>query len=166
MVALKLIRLIESHSEQIARNLVAKIRVSPRASDMQKVPEHELVAGVLGLLQHLSEWLLTKTNADVEFRYRQTGIRLAEQGIALADACWAISITKEHLWEFLQKQALLRNPVELYGEMELLLLLNQFFDHALCHMIEGYMEQSHTDHAATPRPPKRQREFHPAAFVP
>jgi hypothetical protein len=29
-------------------------------------------------------------------------------------------VTKEYLWEFLQKQGFLRSPVELYGEMELL----------------------------------------------
>jgi hypothetical protein len=165
MVALRLIRLIENHSEQIARNLAARIRVSLRTQDMQKVPEAELITGVQELLQHLSEWLLTKTDADVETRYRQSGIRLAEQGIALADACWAVTMTKEQLWEFLQKQGLLRSPIELYGEMELLTLLNQFFDRALCHLIEGYAEKLPGKPAEASHP-KRHREFHPAAFVP
>jgi hypothetical protein len=36
MVALRLIRLIETHSEQIARTLATRIRTSPRTSQLQK----------------------------------------------------------------------------------------------------------------------------------
>jgi hypothetical protein len=47
-------------------------------------------------------------------------------------------VTKEHLWEFLQRQGFMNSPVELYGEMELLRLLDQFFDRALAFATEGY----------------------------
>jgi hypothetical protein len=47
-------------------------------------------------------------------------------------------MTKEHLWEFLQREGLVRGSVEIYGEMELLGLLDQFFDRALCFATEGY----------------------------
>jgi hypothetical protein len=47
-------------------------------------------------------------------------------------------MTKEHLWGFLQREGLIRGPVEIYGEMELLRLLDQFFDRALCFATEGY----------------------------
>jgi hypothetical protein len=42
-------------------------------------------------------------------------------GVALSDLCWAIVMTKERLWEFLERFR--RGLVELYGEMELLCLL-------------------------------------------
>jgi hypothetical protein len=42
------------------------------------------------------------------------------------------------VWEFLQQQGFLRGPVEIYGELELLRLLDQFFDRALCFGTEGY----------------------------
>jgi hypothetical protein len=51
-------------------------------------------------------------------------------------------LTKEHLWEFLQRQGFMNSPVELYGEMELLRLLDQFFDRALCFASEGYEQYS------------------------
>lgn len=35
-------------------------------------------------------------------------------------------MTQEYLWGFLQKQGFVRSPIELYGEMELLWLLDQF----------------------------------------
>ncbi|PYX18597.1 MAG: hypothetical protein DMG87_14015, partial [Acidobacteria bacterium] len=53
-----------------------------------------------------------------------------------------IVLTKEHLWEFLQRQGFLRSPVEIYGELELLRLLDQFFDRALCYATEGYEQHS------------------------
>lgn len=162
MIALRLIRLIEEHSDQIARRVAAKVRSSPHAGEMKKVSEPELIAGLQELLQHLSEWLLTKTESDIENRYMAIADRRAKQGVALADCCWATVITKEFLWDYLQKQGFLRNPIELYGEMELLSLLNQFFDRALCYMAEGYQR------CAPPKTETRKKhaEFNAAAFVP
>ena len=37
------------------------------------------------------------------------------------------------LWE-----GFLRGPLEIFGEMELLRLLDQFFDRAICYTAEGY----------------------------
>ena len=164
MVALRLIRLIETHCNEISQTLAAKIKSSARTSDMQKVSEPELLASLHELLQHLSEWLLTKTEGDIEKRYNEMGARRAVLGVPLAESCWAVTMTKEYLWEFLQKQGFLRNPIELYGEMELLSLLNQFFDRALCYMVQGY-EQSRPS-APQQQVRKKQREFNAAAFVP
>ena len=164
MVALRLIRLIEAHSDQIARDLAARIRSSSRTNQMQKISEPELLSGFQELLQHLSEWLLTKTESDIEERYRAIAARRARIDVPFSVSCWAVIMTKEYLWDFLQKQGFLRNPIELYGEMELLSLLDQFFDRALCYMAEGY-DQSRTLTNLEP-PRKKHREFNAAAYVP
>ena len=164
MVALRLIRMIESHSDEIARTLATRIRTSPKTSQLQKVPESELLTGLQELLLHMSEWLLSKTDTDIEQRYHLLAARRASQGIALADSCWAVIMTKEYLWAFIQKQGFFRNPIELYGEMELLALVDQFFDRALCYMAEGYPPDRVSPEIAEPR--KKQREFNAAAFVP
>lgn len=164
MVALRLIRLIETHSDEIAHTLATRIRTSPKTSQLQKVSESELLTGLQELLLHMSEWLLSKTENDIEQRYHQIAARRAAQGIALADSCWAVVMTKEYLWDFIQKQGFLRNPIELYGEMELLALVDQFFDRALCYMTEGYPQTQVSPEMAGAR--KKQREFNAAAFVP
>jgi hypothetical protein len=164
MVALRLIRLIETHSEEIARTLATRIRTSPKTSQLQKVSESEVLTGLQELLLHMSEWLLSKTENDIEQRYHQLAERRASQGIALADSCWAVVMTKEYLWDFIQKQGFLRNPIELYGEMELLALVDQFFDRALCYMAEGYPQAQVSPEITVSR--KKQREFNAAAFVP
>ncbi|HXW93125.1 MAG TPA: hypothetical protein VEK33_21425 [Terriglobales bacterium] len=166
MVALRLVRLIETKSERITRDLVRKIQTSPRTSDLQKVPDLELLAAIRDLLQNLQDWLLAKTESDVETRYREMGARLARQGVALAHACWAVVMIKENLWSFLEKQAFLRSPIELYGEMELLWVLNKFFDCALCSIVGAYAESqdSHVPDAPSPQP--RYTEVNLANLVP
>jgi hypothetical protein len=148
MIALRLVHLVEAHSDELAQGLIEKFARSSRTSDMKKVPPAELRERVYELLHQLGEWLLTKTESDVERRYFDIGGRRAAQGVSLSDYCWAIVLTKEHLWEFLQQQAFMTSPVELYGEMELLRLLDQFFDRALCYATEGY-EQYVSGHRPT-----------------
>jgi hypothetical protein len=138
MIALRLVRLIENHSDELAQGLIEKFERSRRTSEMKKVPPVELRDRVDELLHQLGEWLLTKTDSDVERRYFEIGGRRASQGVSLSHYCWAIVLTKEHIWEFLEQQAFLTNPVEIYGEMELLRLLDQFFDRAICYAAEGY----------------------------
>jgi hypothetical protein len=55
-------------------------------------------------------------------------------------------VIKEHLWEFLERQGFKRGPVEIYGEVELLRLLDRFLDRALCFATEGYEQHSQLQH--------------------
>jgi hypothetical protein len=138
MIALGLVRMIERHSDELAADLIATLETSSRTTDLRKVPVEELRRGIQEILRHLGEWLLTKTGHDIEQRYFEIGRRRASQGVALSDLCWAITLTKGHLWEFLQRQGVMGSPSEIYGEMELLRLLDQFFNRALCFATEGY----------------------------
>lgn len=138
MIALRLVRLIEHHSDALAGELVVKLETSSRTTDLRKVPIEELRQRLQEVFRHLSEWLLTKTGHDIEQRYFEIGERRASQGVALSDFCWSIVLIKEHLWAFLQRQGTAHGPVEIYGEMELLRLLDQFFDRGLCYATEGY----------------------------
>lgn len=141
MIAVRLVRLIESHSDELTDGLLQKFQSSPRTTELYKVPAHELRSRSYEILRNLSDWLLWKSNADIERRYQEVGASRAAQKVSLADVCWAIMLTKEHIWEFLQREGFLRGPLEIYGEMELLRLLDQFFDRAMCYCVQGY-EQS------------------------
>ncbi len=138
MIALRLVRLIENHSDELAAGLLKKFQNSPRTRGLQKVPASELRERSYEIYRNLSDWLLNKTESEVEQRYVEIGARRAVQDVALADLCWAIVLTKEHLWDFLEEQGYLRSPLEILGELELLRLLDQFFDRALCYATEGY----------------------------
>jgi hypothetical protein len=155
MIALRLVRLIEHHSDELAAELVVKLETSSRTADLRKVPIDELRRRLQEILQHLSEWLLTKTGHDVERRFFEIGERRASQGVALSDFCWSIVLVKEHLWAFLQRQGSMHGPVEIYGEMELLRLLDQFFDRGLCFATEGYERYAQLHNGFDVAPSKR-----------
>lgn len=138
MIAVRLVRLIERHSDELTDELVHKFQTSARTSDLRKVPLQELRNRSNEILRNLSDWLLSKSDADVERRYREIGALRASQNVSLAHVCWGIVLTKEHTWNFLQREGFLRGPLEIFGEMELLRLLDQFFDRAICYCAEGY----------------------------
>jgi len=138
MIALRLVRLIETHSDQLARGLMEKLLRCERVADMRKVPAAELEQRVYEIYRNLSDWLLTKTDRDIERRYTAIGARRAAQGVALSNVLYAIVATKEHLWEFLGREGRVDRPVELFQELELFQLVDQFFDRALYFTACGY----------------------------
>ena len=100
MLAVRLVRLIENHIEQLSRDLSEKVWSSPRCSDLNKVPAAQLEARTREIYRNLSDWLLDKTEAQVERRYTELGAARAEQGVAYSHFVWAIISTKEHVRAF------------------------------------------------------------------
>jgi len=138
MLAVPLVRLIENHIEQLSRDLSEKVWNSPRCSDLNKVPVKELEARTREIYRNLSDWLLDKTEAQVERRYTELGAARAQQGVAYSHFVWAIISTKEHVRSFVQREGLSDSAMELHGELELQLLLGHFFDLVLYYAAVGY----------------------------
>lgn len=138
MVAQKLITLIENNSERLAQGLKKKFLTNERMADMRKVPAAELDERALEVYRNLNAWLLTKTDGEVERRYMEIGARRAAQGVALSHLLWAIIAVKQHLWEFLNREAMADQMVDLFQEIELLQMVDRFFDNALYHAARGY----------------------------
>lgn len=138
MLAYRLVRLIETHSDALAAGLLQRVENSEIAQGYRNVPPEELKQRVYEIYRHLGDWLLGKTEFDIEARYREIGVRRAQQRVPLSELTMAIILTKENLWEFLKKESVLDRPVEVFGELELLQLLEQFFDHAIYYAAVGY----------------------------
>ncbi len=138
MLALKLPRLIERHSEELARGLTEEIRESERTSDFRKIPPAKLQLATAEVYRNLGEWLLQKTENDIAERFRTIAARRAAEGVGLHQFVWALVISRSHLWQFLLREAFADNIVELYGKLELQQILNQFFDRAVYYAVLGY----------------------------
>ncbi|HEY6338817.1 MAG TPA: hypothetical protein VIW68_10010 [Candidatus Sulfotelmatobacter sp.] len=138
MLAVRVVRLIESHGDEIADGVLKKLQCSSRTTDFRNIPPRELRQRILEILQHLSEWLLCKSESEIEQRYQEIGRMRAGQNISFADFCWSLIFTKERIWDFVQQQGYSQGPLEIYGEMELLRLLSQFFERATCYGAKGY----------------------------
>ena len=141
MLAIRLVRLIENHIEQLSRDLSEKVWNSPRCSDLSKVPASELQARTSEIYRNLSDWLLDNAEAHVEQRYTDLGAARAQQGVAYSHFVWAIISTKDHVRAFVLREGLSDSAMELHGEMELQVLLGHFFDLVLYHTAVGYEQE-------------------------
>jgi alpha-amylase/alpha-mannosidase (GH57 family) len=141
VLAVKLVHLIESHIEQLSRDLSEKVWNSPRCSDLSKVPATELQARTREIYRNLSDWLLDKADIQVERRYTELGAARAQQGVAYSHFAWAIISTKEHVRSFVQREGQSDSAMELHGELELQLLLGHFFDLVLYYAAVGFEQE-------------------------
>jgi hypothetical protein len=92
----------------------------------------------------LGEWLIGKDKLHLEQRYLQIGARRASQQVPVSEVIWVIILTKGNLWDFIRKESVLDRPSEMLGEMEMLQLLEQFFDRAIYYAAVGYELAEHT----------------------
>ncbi len=140
MLAYRLVRLIELHSEGLAQSLRKKMEACHRCPAYKNVPSEELTHVVYEMYRNLGDWLLGKTEADVEERYRAIGAKRAHQNVPLSQVIWVIALVKENLWEYLKQENVMERPAEVFGELEMLQLLEQFFDRAQYYAALGYEE--------------------------
>lgn len=145
MFSYRLVRLIESHADALAAGLEERVLDNAQVSHFRHVPAHELRERVYEIYRHLCEWLLGKNELDIENRYREIGSRRAQQKVPLSEVLQAIVLTKENLWEFLKSEAVMDRAVEIMGELELLQMLEMFFDRAIHFAAVGYEEETNRE---------------------
>lgn len=151
MLAIRLVRLIESHSDKLAEGIMHRFLASEQCSDLRKIPPVELSNRTYELLHNLCDWLTEKAEKNIEKRYVELGMRRAAQGIALSHFVWALGATRVYLHSFVRREASMDNTVELVGTMELLDQIDLFFDRALYYGSIGFeMER---------QPQKKQRTW-------
>ncbi|MGE5176987.1 MAG: hypothetical protein ACM3JJ_11500 [Hyphomicrobiales bacterium] len=141
MLSLRLVRLLDSHAEQLADTLFTTLLESPECADLRKVPRDHLELRSREIYRNLSDWLTSGTEWEIAERYIALGQERAAQGVALSHFIWAIGATKKTLFDFLDREGLADNPIELHASMELLKLLDRFYDTAVYYASVGYERQ-------------------------
>ena len=140
MLGLRLARLIEQHSKSLAEELVQRLHHSERTRSFRDVPTYELKDDVQELYQHLSDWLATKSEVDVRRREFKIGHYRAQQHIPVEEFLWGLILSKEVIFEFLQREAIAEGPLELISQLDFLRTLDTFFDRAMYHAICGWVQ--------------------------
>jgi len=151
MLTYRLVRLIEDNSEVLSGSLLERVRNSPMLAEYRNVPDADLKDRVQGIYSHLGEWLLTRKERDIAQRYTEIGARRAGQGVPLSQLAATIVLTKENLWEFLKHKSMAEGLPGVWGELEMLQLLDQFFDRAIYYAAVGYENQAARVVADLPR---------------
>lgn len=142
MLALRLVTLIERHSEELAAALTKRILESERTCDFRKIQPQGLELAAAEVYRNLGQWLLYKTDSDIGERFQAIAATRAANGVGLHQFVWALVISRDHLWHFLQENAMADGIVELYGRMELQQMLNRFFDSAKYYGVLGAKKEA------------------------
>jgi len=141
MLAYRLVKLIEAHSDRLVEGLLVELQQCDRCPVYRlKVPAEDFQQAVHEVYQHLGEWLLGKQESDIARRYTAIGKRRQAQGVPLSQLVWAILLTRDHLWNYLSSECGIEKPAEVFGEMEMMQLLEQFFGRAIYFATLGYEE--------------------------
>ena len=141
MRALKLVQYMKANGDRISEELINRIRSSDRCGELlRRVPAEEQKHYPLDIYRDLTDWLAVEIDSLVECRYVNLGIQRARQGIPFSEVFWAACIARDYLWEYMQQECLLEEPVEFWGGVMLLHSLNQFFDRALYFTLVGYQK--------------------------
>ena len=148
MLAYYFVQLIETHSNDLASKLLDKVRDSSCTRAYSNVPPKELRQRVYEIYEHLGDWLLGKKEMDIERRYREIGARRYHQQVPLNELIWAIVLTKQNLWEFLTWESIVDGPIRVFGELEVVQLVGQFFDRAIYYAAMGYEQARDAAHVA------------------
>ena len=139
LAAQRLVRLIETHSDGLAASLLERTKASEKTRNyVDKVPPEDLRQRVYEIYHQLGQWLITKKEADVEERYLEIGSLRYRQGVLLSQLLWAILLVRDNLMDFLNREAIMERPSEVFGELEILQLLDQFFERAVYYAAVGY----------------------------
>ena len=96
---------------------------------------------VYEIYRHLGRLAARQKRVRHRDRYLEIGARRAHQQVPLSQLVWVIVLTKENLWEYLKREARDGTCRRSLGELEMLQLLEQFFDRAIYYAADRYDEE-------------------------
>jgi hypothetical protein len=140
MITRKLVGLIEDHGDDLAKVLAERLHRSSRTAGFLVIPREELAHATRDLYRNLGDWLLSKTEDEIETRFTEVGKRRFVQKVPLDDVVWGIILSKETLWGYLRRESLADHALDLFNELEFMQLLDGFFDRAVYYAVRGYQE--------------------------
>ncbi len=138
MVTGKLIRLIESHGEEITHGIIASIRRDPELSHIGKLPDWELRERGNEILCKLGHWLAEGNSGKLAHEYEAIGKLRFEEAAPLNESVKGLCLIKDKMIEFLDHQGIDQDALGLYAEEQLERKVGRFFDMLVLHLVKGY----------------------------
>jgi hypothetical protein len=138
MISVRLVAMIEDHADQLTAGLVNNLQRHPRLSEYHQLPLLELHNRAYDVYHNLSKWVARGSEHEVEGTYSDLGRRRYNEGIPLSQVILALVLTKNHLFEYVRTSGLSDTALDLYQELELVQMVNQFFDKAIYHTAQAF----------------------------
>lgn len=143
MLSSRLIRMIESHGEQIAAETIQRVRKDSELSHLKVVSDSEMRAGVRHVLKDLGGALAGNDDLKLAARCQELGKRRFDEGIPLDEIVRSNQKLKSVIVGFVRNEGSRQTTLEIYAEEELEHLLYRYFDKVLYHVVRGYERARH-----------------------
>jgi len=149
MLSGKLIRLIETHEEEIAASIIRAVRQHPDLAHLGTLPDPELRERSREILKNLGHWLAYGHEEKLAHEYERIGKERFAESVPLHESVRGLYLIKDKMIEFIDEQGFARDFLALYAEEQLERRVGRFFDLLAIHLVRGYeMAWRHATHAA------------------
>jgi hypothetical protein len=141
MISAKLVKLIEENAEALTQEFLKDVQTNPKTGSYHDISTKELHNRTYDVYKNLSDWLIDKTEKDVEKRYMALGRKRHKEETPLSQLIYALALTKSHLLSYVKRNGLADTALEFYQELELFHMVTQFYDRSIYYTICGYEEE-------------------------
>jgi hypothetical protein len=142
MISGKLVRLVESHEQEIIDRVAKQIRHDPNLSQMPAILGSGLRQWHRELYESLNHWLAEGDSETMARRFEHVGRERFKQCIPLHECVHNLCSLRENLLDFVEENTFNKDSVELYAEKELDRRVGRFFDLSIVHLVQGYESAS------------------------
>jgi hypothetical protein len=141
MFARKFLNQVQTHQQQLTRELIQKLSRSGKCVDLlSKVPAEEQEESIGHIYREMSRWLIDEDKSVDEEYYINLGVRRGQQGVPFSDLLFGVSAARQYFWEYVERETLLDTPTDFWGGVTLLHLLDSCLDSALYFAAIGHQK--------------------------
>jgi hypothetical protein len=148
MLSTNLVRMIESHAEQIIAEAIRRVRQDAELPHLNKLADAELRGWAGHILKHLGDWLTVSDEKQIASCYQGLGRLRFEEHVPLHESVRNFQALKDLTVSYVRNQGARQTTIELYAEEELEHSLYKFFDKMIYHVVRGYESAQRFSQAA------------------
>jgi hypothetical protein len=131
---------IQTHAKKLAAEFVSDLVSNPKTPHIAKMEREDLERVALELYTRLADWVAAKQAEELEAEFRARAARQRKAGLPLSEIVYAVILLKQHVREFVKRNAVVDSIHDLYQRDEVLVLMGEFFDRLIFATTQGYEE--------------------------
>jgi len=135
----RLVKLIESHADELSRNLIQDLQKRDSTATFRTYDEKEIYERAFNVYSHLGKWISRETTKEeIAKHFTALGAKRRKEGFALSEIIQALIMTRRRLWLKILAEGLLDNALDLNQALDLNNRVILFFDRAIFYTAVGY----------------------------
>lgn len=138
MLSARLLHLVETHSHELAKGVAQLLRRHPRTPSYRLFSESEIEQRSEAVFHNLGAWT-TRSEDRIRAAFEAMGRERYLEAIPLPEVIYALLLHKTHLLNFVEFQGQM-TALEIYGEQQLRVALDHFYDLAIYFSSLGYWQ--------------------------